>query len=50
MLRACEANIERLVGDRHYFARPARTLFSDIRSYFPMSAQSRVWHGRRSAT
>ncbi len=27
VLRACEQNIERLVGDRHYFARPARTLF-----------------------
>ena len=36
-------NIERLVGDRHYFARPARTLFNDIRRYFPMTAQARVW-------
>jgi hypothetical protein len=42
VLRACEAAIERLVTDRHYFARPARTLFWDIRMYFPMSAQSRV--------
>ena len=35
--------IERLVNDRHYFARPARTLFNDIRRYFPMTAQARVW-------
>lgn len=43
VLRACEATVERLVGDRHYFARPARTLFNDIRIYFPMTAQERVW-------
>jgi hypothetical protein len=43
VLRSCEATVERLVGDRHYFARPARTLFNDIRIYFPMTAQERVW-------
>jgi hypothetical protein len=43
VLRACEAAVERLATDRHYFARPARTLFNDIRVYFPMSAQRRVW-------
>ena len=42
VLRACEAAVERLATDRHYFARPARTLFTDIRVYFPMSAQERV--------
>jgi hypothetical protein len=42
VLRACEAVITRLATDRHYFAKPARTLFCDIRSYFPMSAQSQV--------
>jgi hypothetical protein len=42
VLRACEAVVKRLATDRHYFARPARTLFWDIRSYFPMSAQSHV--------
>ncbi len=42
VLRACEAAITRLATDRHYFARPARTLFLDIRSYFPMSAQGHV--------
>ena len=42
VLRACEAVVTRLATDRHYFARPERTLFSDIRNYFPMSAQSHV--------
>jgi hypothetical protein len=42
VLRACECAIERLATDRHYFARPSRTLFCDIRSYFPMSSQERV--------
>jgi hypothetical protein len=42
VLRACEAAVERLATDRHYFARPARTLFTDIRVYFPMSSQVRV--------
>jgi len=42
VLRACEEVITRLATDRHYFARPARTLFFDIRSYFPMSAQGDV--------
>jgi hypothetical protein len=44
VLRACEAAVERLATDRHYFARPARTLFCDIRAYFPMTAQPRVLH------
>ena len=42
VLRSCEAVIKRLATDRHYFAHPARTLFCDIRSYFPMSSQSHV--------
>src|SRR6478672_5307190 len=42
VLRACEQVVTRLATDRHYFARPARTLFCDIRNYFPMSAQSHV--------
>ena len=44
VLRSCEAAIERLATDRHYFARPARTLFNDIRIYFPMCSQHRVWN------
>jgi hypothetical protein len=42
VLASCEAAIERLATDRHYFAKPARTLFNDIRPYFPMSHQQRV--------
>jgi hypothetical protein len=42
VLRACEAAVERLATDRHYFARPSRTLFCDIRAYFPMVAQPHV--------
>jgi hypothetical protein len=43
VLRACEAAVHRLTHDRHYFAKPSRTLFNDIRIYFPMSAQERVY-------
>ena len=42
VLRACEASVQRLATDRHYFANPARTLFTDIRAYFPMIVQVRV--------
>ncbi len=42
VLRACEAAVERLMTDRRYFARPARTLFGDIRAYFPVRSQLRV--------
>jgi len=44
VLRACEAVVERLATDRHYFARPARTLFNDIRSNFPVCRQEQVLH------
>ena len=43
VLRSCEAAVHRLATDRHYFARPSRTLFNDIRAYFPMSAQLHVY-------
>jgi hypothetical protein len=43
VLKACETTMDRLANDRHYFARPARTLFNDIRFCFPMRAQERVW-------
>ena len=42
VLRACEGAIERLATDRHYFAKPARTLFREIRIYFPMTAQRKA--------
>ncbi|HEX8102243.1 MAG TPA: hypothetical protein VF533_06515 [Solirubrobacteraceae bacterium] len=43
VLRACEASVRRLATDRHYFAKPSKTLFNDIRIYFPMSQQHRVY-------
>jgi hypothetical protein len=43
VLKSCEATMERLATDRHYFAKPARTLFNDIRFCFPMSVQAKVW-------
>jgi hypothetical protein len=43
LLRECEAAMERLATDRHYFAYPVRTLFSDIRGLFPMGRQLRVY-------
>jgi hypothetical protein len=39
LLTSCEAAVERLASDRHYFARPARTLFNDVRMLFPLSKQ-----------
>jgi hypothetical protein len=43
VLVACEAAIRRMATDRHHFARPDRSLFCDIRTYFPISAQGRVY-------
>ena len=43
LLSACEAAIERLASDRHYFARPARSLFNDVRMLFPLSKQTVVY-------
>jgi hypothetical protein len=42
VLRACEAAVLRLATDRHYFANPVRTLFNDIRVFFPVTAQRKV--------
>jgi len=42
-LRACECSMERLATDRHYFAKPVRTLFNDVRHFFPMTDQMRVY-------
>ncbi len=42
VLHACEAVVERMATDRHYFAYPARTLYCDIRTYFAMSDQGYV--------
>jgi hypothetical protein len=43
VLRSCETCVERLATDWHYFAKPTKTLFNDIRIYFPMSSQRRVY-------
>jgi hypothetical protein len=42
VLDACEAAIRRLAYDRHYFARPARSLFCEVRMHFHMRDQLRV--------
>jgi hypothetical protein len=42
VLSACEAVVKRMATEHHYFARPERTLFYDIRNYFPMSQQRHV--------
>jgi hypothetical protein len=43
LLESCERAFTRLATDRHYFARPARSLFNDIRVHFPMTRQMRVY-------
>ena len=42
ILDACEQTMERLASDPHYFANPDRTLFQDIRRYFPITNQAHV--------
>ncbi len=44
LLRSCEGAFKRLAADRHYFARPTRTLFNEVRTLFPIGAQVRVLH------
>jgi hypothetical protein len=43
VLDCCEAAIRRLAYDRRHFARPARSLFNDVRMHFSMTDQLRVW-------
>jgi hypothetical protein len=43
LLQACESALDRLANDRHYFARPARTLFNDVRALFPLNKQLMVY-------
>ena len=43
LLEACEATIHRLVSDRRYFARPAKTLFTEVRELFALAEQVRVY-------
>jgi hypothetical protein len=53
-LQSCERAFKRLAADRHYFARPSRTLFNDVRFFFPIGEQIRVFrlieHYMRVAT
>ena len=42
ILSACEQTMERLADDPHYFSRPERALFQDIRRYFPITNQAQV--------
>lgn len=42
VLFECERTMMRLADDPHYFARPDRALFADIRRYFPITAQAQV--------
>jgi hypothetical protein len=43
VLDACESAMRRLAYDRRYFAKPARSLFNEIRAYFPIGEQVRVY-------
>jgi hypothetical protein len=43
VLDSCEAAIRRLAYDRRYFARPARSLFNEVRVHFSMGDQLRAW-------
>ena len=44
LLEASEAAIRRISTDRRYFARPARSLFNEVRMYFSMSDQLYAWN------
>ena len=60
VLQSCEATIERLARDPHYFAKPSQSLFQEIRHLFSISSQanwfalnpsirsSRPWTGRNA--
>src|SRR5262245_24405413 len=51
VLCECEETMTRLAQDPHYFSRPDRALFQDIRRYFPITAQAHVaWAVRQGVT
>jgi hypothetical protein len=51
VLCECEETVERLAADPHYFAQPDRRLFTDIRRYFPITAQAQVsWSIRQGVS
>ncbi len=43
VLDSCEAAIRRLAYDGRYFARPAKSLFNDVRVHLAMGDQLRAW-------
>ncbi len=43
VLDAVEGSLRRLATDRRYFARPTRTLFNEVRPYFLIQDQLRVY-------
>src|SRR3954466_3425075 len=42
VLAATEGTMQRLAADPHYFAKPDKALFQDIRRYFPITVQAQV--------
>lgn len=43
LLEGCERAMQRLAYDRRYFARPARSLFNEVRILFPLTEQVRAY-------
>ena len=43
VLDACEGTIRRMTCDGRYFAKPARSLFCEIRGHFAINDQRHVW-------
>jgi hypothetical protein len=43
VLKACEATMRRMAEDHRYFARPAKTLFTEIREHFALADQVFVY-------
>ena len=43
VLAACEDTMERLARDPLYFSKPERSLFQDIRRYFPTAQAQVAW-------
>ena len=43
VLHSCEATIERLARDPHYFAKPSQSTFQEVRHFFSVSNQARVY-------
>jgi hypothetical protein len=51
VLAACEQTMERMATDPHYFSKPDRSLFQDIRRYFPITVQAHVgWAVQKGVT